>query len=80
MRLLPRLVPAAILAAGIVSFAAAETFKASPDSPLQAMLDRARDGDVVELEPGEHKGAIRIERRLCHSSRERFRVMRNQRP
>jgi nitrous oxidase accessory protein len=58
------LIPAAILAAGIVSFAAAETLKASPDSPLQAMLDRARDGDVVELEPGEYKGAIRIERRL----------------
>ncbi|MFH1345051.1 MAG: nitrous oxide reductase family maturation protein NosD [Pseudomonadota bacterium] len=64
-----RILPAAILAAGIPGFAVAETLKAVPGQPLQAVLDRALDGDVVELAPGEYKGAIRIERRLVLSGR-----------
>ena len=40
-----------------------------PEQPLQAVLDRAQDGDVIELAPGEYKGAIRIERRVVLSGR-----------
>lgn len=64
-----RILPAAILAAGIPGFAVAETIKAVPGQSLQAVLDRAQDGDVVELAPGEYKGAIRIERRVVLSGR-----------
>lgn len=69
MRSFLRILPAAILAAGIPGFAVAETLKAVPGQPLQAVLDRAQDGDVVELAPGEYKGAIRIERRVVLSGR-----------
>jgi nitrous oxidase accessory protein len=59
-----RILPAAIFAAGAPVFASAETLKAVPDQPLQAVLDRAQDGDVVELAPGDYKGSIRIDRRI----------------
>jgi len=58
------MLPAALLAAGLSGFANAETLTAAPDRPLQALLDRARDGDVIELAPGEYRGAIRIDRAL----------------
>ena len=64
-----RSVPAAIFAAGIPCFAVAETITAVPEQPLQAVLDRAQDGDVIELAPGEYRGAIRIERRMVLSGR-----------
>lgn len=64
-----RILPAAILAAGIPASAVAETLKAVPEQPLQAVLDRAQDGDVIELAPGEYKGAIRIERRVVLSGK-----------
>jgi nitrous oxidase accessory protein len=64
-----RILPAAIVAAGVPGFAAAETLKAAPEQPLQAMLDRAQDGDVIELAPGEYKGAIKIERHLVLTGR-----------
>ena len=64
MSFLLRLVPAAIFAAGVAGSASAETLKIAPEQPLQAALDQAHDGDVIELAPGEHKGAIRIDRRL----------------
>lgn len=64
MRLLSRMLPAALVAAGLSGFAAAETLTAAPDRPLQELLDRARAGDVVELAPGEYHGAIRIDRPL----------------
>ncbi|MDP1582709.1 MAG: nitrous oxide reductase family maturation protein NosD [Bradyrhizobium sp.] len=64
-----RILPAAILAAGIPGFAVAETLKAVPGQPLQAVLDRSQDGDVVELAPGEYKGPVRIERRVVLSGR-----------
>src|SRR6185503_10452218 len=38
-----------------------------PTQPLQAVLDRAQNGDVIALAPGEYAGAIRIERRLVLS-------------
>lgn len=64
MRLLSRMLPAALVAAGVSGFAAAETLTAAPNRPLQELLDRARAGDVVELAPGEYHGAIRIDRPL----------------
>jgi len=64
-----RIVPAAIFAAGIPCFAVAETITAVPEQSLQTVLDRAQDGDVIELAPGEYKGAIRIERRVILSGR-----------
>jgi len=62
-----RILPAAIIAVGIPGFAVAETLRAVPEQPLQAVLDRAQDGDVIELSAGEYKGAIRIERRVVLS-------------
>ena len=32
--------------------------------PLQAVIDRAAEGDVVLLAPGEHRGPVRLARRL----------------
>ena len=69
MRLLSLMLPAALVAAGLSGFATAETLTAVPGEPLQALLDRARDGDVVELAAGEYKEAIRIERRLVLAGR-----------
>jgi len=63
------MLPAALVAAGLSGFANAETLTAAPDQPLQALLDRARDGDVIELAPGEYHGAIRIDRPLVLSGR-----------
>ena len=69
MLLLSRMFPAALLAAGLSGFAGAETLTAAPDRPLQALLDRAHDGDVVDLAPGEYNGAIRIDRPLVLTGR-----------
>jgi nitrous oxidase accessory protein len=57
-------VPAAVLAAGLSSFASAETLTLAAGQPAQEMLERARDGDVVVLATGEHKGPLRIDRRV----------------
>ena len=64
-----RIIPAAIFAAGAAGFASAETLTAITEQPLQAVLDRAQDGDVIELAPGEYKGAIRINRRVLLAGR-----------
>jgi nitrous oxidase accessory protein len=64
VRLLSRIFSAALIAAGFSGSADAETLTAAPDRPLQALLDRARAGDIVELAPGEYRGAIRIDRPL----------------
>ncbi len=69
MRLPSRILPAALVAAGLSGFASAETLTAVPDQPLQALLDRAHDGDVVELAPGEYNGSIRIDRPLVLTGR-----------
>ena len=71
VRLPSRMLPAALVAAGLSGFASAETLTAVPGQPLQALLDRARDGDVVELAPGEYSGAIRIDRPLVLTGRAR---------
>jgi len=56
---------AAIFAAGLALPAWAATWVIAPDegSP-QAILDRAADGDVVRFEAGEHRGSIRITRKV----------------
>lgn len=64
-----RIIPAAIVAARISGFAGAAELKAGPDQPLQAVLDRAQDGDIIELAPGEYKGSIRIDRRVVLTGR-----------
>ncbi|MEY9445588.1 parallel beta-helix repeat protein [Bradyrhizobium diazoefficiens] len=69
MRLPSRMLPAALVAAGLSGFASAETLTAVPGQPLQALLDRARDGDVVELAPGDYNGSIRIDRPLALTGR-----------
>ena len=69
MRLPSRMLPAALVAAGLSGFASAETLTAVPGQPLQALLDRAHDGDVIELAPGEYNGSIRIDRPLVLTGR-----------
>ncbi|MBR0725435.1 nitrous oxide reductase family maturation protein NosD [Bradyrhizobium manausense] len=64
MNLLLRMFPAALIAAGMSGFADAETLTASPGRPLQALLDGARAGDIIELAPGEYHGSVRIDRPL----------------
>jgi len=61
---LSRMFPAALVAAGMSGFANAETLTAAPGQPLQAVLDGARAGDVVELSPGDYHGSVRIDRSL----------------
>ena len=67
MRCFLSIIPAAILAAGASASVSAETLQAAPEQPLQAVLDRAQAGDVIELAPGEYKGAIRIDRSVVLS-------------
>jgi nitrous oxidase accessory protein len=58
------ILPAAALAVGLSAFACAETLTLVPGELTQQALDSARDGDIFVLAPGEHKGPIRIERRV----------------
>ncbi|MGP9812185.1 nitrous oxide reductase family maturation protein NosD [Rhodopseudomonas sp. NSM] len=67
MSLWSRLIPMAVLAFGACGSAVAETIGVAPDQPLQGVLDRAADGDVLELAPGNHNGAITIARRVVVS-------------
>jgi len=64
VRLPSCMLPAALVAAGLCGFSSAETLTAVPDQPLQALLDRARDGDVVELTSGKYTGSIHVDRPL----------------
>ena len=64
MGLLLHMFPAALVAAGLSGIADAATLTAAPGQPLQAVLDGARAGDIVELSPGEYHGSIRIDRPL----------------
>jgi nitrous oxidase accessory protein len=51
-----------MLAVGTPDLAGAAQITAAPGSGLQAILNHAQDGDVIELAPGEYRGPIRIER------------------
>lgn len=64
MRRFLSILPAAALAVGLSAFACAETLTLVPGELTQQALDSARDGDIFVLAPGEHKGPIRIERRV----------------
>jgi len=46
------------------STAQAATLQVSRGESVQAALDRARDGDVVELAPGVHQGGVVVRRRI----------------
>ena len=60
-----RLGSAACLAAGFALPAWAERIVVSPgEADLQAVLDRAAEGDVIVLRSGEHRAQLRIARRL----------------
>ncbi len=62
MRRFLAIVPAAVLAAGWAAPAGAATLRLAPGEAVQAALDRAQDGDVIELAAGDYKGGIRIDR------------------
>ena len=52
---------AALFAAILAMPAWAETIRKPADGvPLQTVLDRASEGDVIILEEGEHKGPVTI--------------------
>jgi nitrous oxidase accessory protein len=56
---------AAVLAAGLISPAAAERIVVPPGmTGLQAELDKASEGDVIVLQSGEHRGPLRMTHRL----------------
>lgn len=58
------MIPAAVLAAGLSGFAQAETLTLTPGQLTQERLELAREGDVLLLAAGEHKGPLRIDRRV----------------
>lgn len=64
MRRFFNIFPAAVLAAGLSTCASAATLTLAPGQLSQDVLDHAQEGDVVVLAAGEHKGPIRIERRI----------------
>ncbi len=64
MRRFLNILPAAIFAAGLSTFASAETLTLAPGELTQSVLDQAQDGDIFTLAAGEHKGPIRIQRRI----------------
>lgn len=64
MRIARCILPAAVLAAGLAASAQAGTLRLAPGEAVQAALDRAQDGDTIELAAGEYKGALRIDRRV----------------
>jgi nitrous oxidase accessory protein len=63
---LRRVIPAAAFAVGMMlsSVVLAATVEVAPGASLQAAIDRAAAGDVLRLEPGEHKGRATIGKSL----------------
>ena len=63
-------VGSAALAAFLALPASAERVVVAPGSEdLQSLIDRAAEGDVVELEAGQHRGPVRVERKLVVEGR-----------
>lgn len=62
MNLILRMLTAMLVVAGFSRVAGAAQIDATPDRHLQAVVDQAQDGDIVELAPGEYRGSLRIER------------------
>jgi len=59
-------IPAAVIAVGmtLASIASAATVEIAAGASLQAAIDRAAPGDVLRLQPGEHKGRVTIGKSL----------------
>lgn len=55
---------AAIFAAGLALPARAERITVLANDPIQETLDRAAEGDVIVLKSGEHRGPLRITRKV----------------
>jgi nitrous oxidase accessory protein len=55
---------AALAAAGSSSLSRAERITVTPGEALQAVLDRAAEGNVVVLGAGVHKAPVRLDKRL----------------
>lgn len=51
-----------LVVAGLSRHAVAAQINAAPGQQLQAVVEQAQDGDVVELAPGDYRGQLRIER------------------
>ena len=67
-RHIARLGLAALLAAGSGTFGWAAQLSVTPEeNDLQAVLDRAADGDVISLSPGTYPGPLRLTHRLTLS-------------
>jgi nitrous oxidase accessory protein len=64
LRIITAIGLAAVVAAGLPSPSRAERIAVTPGEDLQAVLDRAADGDEVVLAAGEHKGPVRLDKRL----------------
>ena len=62
MNLILRTLTALLVVAGFSRDAGAANIGATPARPLQAVVEQAQDGDVVELAPGDYRGRLRIER------------------
>ena len=64
--------PAALLAAGVflASPAAAERLVVAPDGDLQAVINKAAEGDTVIVE-GEHRGTLALTRTVTVEGRAR---------
>ncbi|GAU87069.1 nitrous oxide reductase family maturation protein NosD [Bosea sp. BIWAKO-01] len=62
---------AAVAAASLVRPATAAPIQVEPGrEELQAVIDRAAEGDVILLAPGEHRGPVRLARRLTLAGEE----------
>ena len=64
VRTIVRLELVAVFAASLALPARAERIAVAPGSALQEIVDLAAEGDVIVLKAGEHRGPIRITRRL----------------
>lgn len=62
MRPILRMLTAVLVVAGFSRHAGAAQIDATPGQALQAVVEHAQDGDVIELAPGDYRGRLRIER------------------
>ena len=63
-RTIVRLGSTAFLAAALALPVCAERVVVSPGEDVQALLNRSADGDVISLLAGEHRGPVRIDRKV----------------
>jgi nitrous oxidase accessory protein len=58
---------AAALAAGLAARTSAARLSVGPEADLQAVIDRAADGDDISLAPGTYRGPLRLTHRITLS-------------